>query len=220
MFNISRVGDKNIYLVSSESSEDLARLFMRFQECYESPKFRGKVFSRMEFIKYYESEVSPTNNFSYTTDWAGFNVPDSTIEFVRNNFKDLSEEETELFNMIDSIHKEGKYYVIGAAKDDILSMVHEVCHALYYIDDDYKTTVDGILKTIRQNKFKTHLRSMGYCENVIMDEIHAYLMTREYPSYYQPTKNDKKMIKLLAESTLIQSKLSSTLNKSSNILYV
>ena len=43
----------NIYAVEGTTSSEVARLFLRFQECYESPKFRDKIFTLKEFKKYY-----------------------------------------------------------------------------------------------------------------------------------------------------------------------
>jgi len=40
-----------IHLMIFDNQKELTTTFLRFQEHYESPKFRGKIFSLKEFIK-------------------------------------------------------------------------------------------------------------------------------------------------------------------------
>ena len=69
-------------------------------------------------------------------------------------------------------------YIIGVGNMTDDTFNHEVCHGLYYTDIEYKTIVDSQTKIIPENYyniFKQNLLDMGYTENVIDDEIQAYL---------------------------------------------
>lgn len=161
---------KNIILVESDKSSDLAKVFLRFQEFYESPKFRNTIFSLNEYRLWY----SKTNGaFTYYDDWSGFNIPgEVTIPFRTGLFDHLSPEEKELLDKIP--HRLEKYYIIGISKDkDVYN--HELCHALYYTNSKYKQEVDKILKKYDLSKLSQFLRELGYHESVILDECHAYL---------------------------------------------
>lgn len=84
----------NVYQVHFDKQSQLASTFLRFQEFYESPKFRGRTFTRAEFEEYYTQEHG---SFSYLEDWAGFNLPSDVLHpFLNGDFDPLSDEEVSL----------------------------------------------------------------------------------------------------------------------------
>ena len=56
---------KDIFHLKFNSQQELAETFLRFQEHYESPKYRGKVFTLGEFRKWY---TDVHGSFSYYQD--------------------------------------------------------------------------------------------------------------------------------------------------------
>lgn len=55
---------------------------------------------------------------------------------------------------------------------------HEVCHALYHTDKNYKKQMDALTHGLPKkyyNVFASNLTQMGYTTKVINDEIQAYL---------------------------------------------
>ncbi|HVY01919.1 MAG TPA: hypothetical protein VHA12_04110, partial [Candidatus Nanoarchaeia archaeon] len=87
----------NIFHIQFSTRLLLTSTFLRFQEHYESPKFRGKIFSLEEYKKWYISN-SPkgkeTGKFTYYEDWSGFNIPGHVLEpFFQGKFDPLSLEE-------------------------------------------------------------------------------------------------------------------------------
>jgi len=64
-------------------------------------------------------------------------------------------------------------------------MGHELAHALYYVDDEYRHEVDTILRSVDleplKNFLTTHPEYGNYHAAVLDDECHAYLSqtTRE-----------------------------------------
>ena len=179
---------KRIFLVTIEDSYDLAMTFCRLQEYYESPfkQIRGKTFSMDEFQRLYAKELG-NGIFTYPADWAGFNVPGDVVDdFMSVTFDDWGNEYDFVIEDIhwkitdehESYNEIYPYYLIGAEPKDQATINHEICHALYYLDREYKDRVDTILKDLDEsllNDFKYQLLNKGYSKRVLIDEINAYI---------------------------------------------
>lgn len=156
--------------------KSLAMAFCRFQEHYENPKFRNQVFTLGQLREWY---CQHRGAWTYYDDWNGFNFPSHILEpFKAGMFDPLSKAEVELFNALRYIP--GKFYVIGTHEGDDSSdtLKHERLHALYYINVAYKREIDECLKYIfpaKLSPLRNHLRELGYHEDVIDDEVQAYL---------------------------------------------
>jgi hypothetical protein len=193
-----------IYLCKIEDMYDLAMTFCRVQEFYESPfkQIRGHRFTLVELMATYAK--GNNGSFSYPLDWGGFNLKGSTI-------KELFNLGIDDFNIYDSIIKKihdkiinevgsSQYYLMGADNNK-LTIEHELCHAFYFIEKNYKKTVDDILiqlSTSTYKKIKNALLDMGYCRDVIQDEIQAYL-TIDYHTFKKRIKFTSKEIKDLTQ---------------------
>lgn len=164
---------KNIWLISFDTQEDLALTFLRFQEYYESPRFKGQVFSLDDFKEWYSSQHG--GEFSYVDDWSGFNVPSWVMKpFIDGAFDPLSDLEKALIGMLKD--KRDPFYLIGT-NDSLDALEHEICHALFYVDAAYR---DSVTATIEHNREKLRevfdkMTELGYHESVAVDEVHAYL---------------------------------------------
>ena len=104
-----------------------AKSFMRLQEFYESPlsnengPIKRRHFSRDEFKKAYAQSTGTGTGygeFSYYTDWNGFNIPgnvvDEWLELFEPDFM-----ETYLAEAIRANRRpDGNYYVIGTPRAD------------------------------------------------------------------------------------------------------
>lgn len=174
-----------IFLLEFDSSVEAAKTFLRFQEHYESPEFKGKIFSLKDYIKWYKTQTD-NGKFTYYYDWSGFNIPSWVLEpFKKNYFRDLSTREKALLKMFEN--ETGGYYIIGVQKGKADDLKHEIMHGLYYINPDYKKTVDIILadqKSLPSNNLTEIydvIEKAGYHGDVLHDEVHAYLVTcQEY----------------------------------------
>jgi hypothetical protein len=120
-------------------------------------------------------------NFTYYSDWAGFNIPSSVLfPFKQGKFKNLTKDEKNFLHLFEKMT--GNFYIIGSyGKNDRSVEVfnHELAHAFYFLNKKYKEKVDRFLK---QNigslrKFEDTLLTMGYCKEVVLDELNAYLST-------------------------------------------
>jgi hypothetical protein len=175
----TKLTDK-IHLLTFETQRDITSTFLRFQEYYESPKFKGKPFSLNEFKKWYTA-TSPngikTGKFSYYSDWNGFNIPSYVLKpFYDGKFNPLSKLENKILNLFKD--EVGAYYIIGIHKkikkiNNFLK--HETAHGLFYTNDNYKNEVTRTLSKFNINPIKEELKSRaGYNEAVLQDEVHAY----------------------------------------------
>lgn len=184
---------KNIFHVEANSQYELTSTFLRPQEFYESPfkDIRGKVFSLEYFMDRYAKEYG---NFTYTTDWSGFNIPDYSLRAFFASFSELYDEllikEIKLKTLLqNSLKSNDSFYVIGTFKSDHPSTIdHELAHAFYYLNPEYKIKVDSVLAVMaaKYPKVYAHMRKkmkdVGYGKNVIDDEIQAHLAV-ETPKY-------------------------------------
>jgi hypothetical protein len=163
-----------IFLVSFPDQHTACSTMMRFQEHYESPRFRGKVFTREDYEDWYATE---RGKFTYYEDWSGFNLPSRVLNaFKKGAFDPLTEKEKALLKLVGSRAK-GDSYVIGCIKGDAQTLAHECVHGLFAIFPKYRKDV---LVTIARHPtalLRKKLGRMGYHPDVFDDEINAYLLT-------------------------------------------
>lgn len=164
---------QQIIQVICEDQLALTSLFLRFQEHYESPKFRGKIFTLGQFRDWYARE---NGGFTYHTDWNGFNIPSYVLEpFIKGLFDPLTDEERQFLDLFKD--RTDKYYIIGTHEDASGTLDHEVCHGLYYINSEYQKEVDQVLFEMGDLliPLKQWLLKSGYAVEVLEDECHAYV---------------------------------------------
>jgi len=180
--------NEKIYLLSAQTQYEVAMAFMRFQEFYESPykEIRGKYFTHEKYMDLYAKE---TGNFTYTSDWLGFNIPSHIYEESLARFGlDTWIKENELIDLVGQMaHHYGskKYYIIGACETDgaLHTSQHEIAHALWYLYPKYKKEQlenIGRLAARTRNKISDSLLDGGYVAAVVPDETQAYLSTSPY----------------------------------------
>jgi hypothetical protein len=203
----------NIFLCTLNHPYDLSMLFCRAQEFYESPykEIRGKHFEMLYFMELY-SKRSGNNSFTYAEDWAGFNLKGTNLEELYNSpIPDLNIYDITLKKIHEKIVKKiGTHYsLIGAVEGDSQTIEHELCHAFYHINSEYKKNVRRIVKELLPTSYKKlikFLENLGYCKQVMQDEIQAYLtvdktMLHETIKFNKrETKNLEKVIPKLKEN--------------------
>lgn len=185
-----------IFLAEFDSQYDLAMLFLRYQEYYESanPKFKGKMFTLVDFMEWYASKHEGV--FTYPSDWAGFNVPDWVINDVSHRIPDFNKYDLEMRSIVSNIKTKlssrrktyassnaGKFYLIGAVKGQWDIIDHEIAHGLYYLNESYRKEMDSLVKKMPENEkaeMFDYLKKLGYAKKVWKDETQAYLSTGEY----------------------------------------
>jgi len=168
---------KGIYLVQFNSQKNMAETFLRFQEHYESPQFMGQIFTHEQFKKWY---IKIKGKFSYYEDWDGFNLPSSALNpFKKGKFNPLTKNEKKLLALFKNTR--GDFYIIAYHGGGHHLLGHELAHALFYTNKEYKKKVLKILKKYNLRKIRKELLSIGgYEKHVIDDEIQAYAVSLSY----------------------------------------
>ncbi len=188
----------------------MSSTFIRPQEFYESPfeNIRGKYFTLDTIM----DEYARANRgiMSYFQDWAGFNIPGHILEdfYFRYQFH-LSEKEKWLMSNL-PLHGRKKFYAIGTGPGDDSALRHEIAHALYYLDAEYKARMDEKIAEIPEEitkKIFKWLDKRGYDRTVFKDEFQAYLIESKDPdqfhSYHRvdPPKEHQWFVDFYAETT-------------------
>ena len=170
---VTAIKDK-VVLVEIDDPVKLAMTFLRFQEFYENPKFKGKIFTLGQFRDWYSRKHG---GFTYAQDWAGFNMPSSAlIPFIRGQFDPLTPDETTLLDLFK--HRSDQFYIIGVssgeAKEDALE--HELTHAQFYLNEPYRQEVTEYI-TQHRAKFGKIFEYVAkhYHPDVHLDEVNAYV---------------------------------------------
>jgi len=175
LMKVSKI-TSNIIHVNFDTKKELAETFCRFQEHYESPEFRGKVFTLGQYREWYCGYYGA---WTYYTDWSGFNIPDwALVPFKEGLFDPLSEKEQILADMFR--YRTGKFYVIGTFGELQEALDHEICHAFYYLDEGYRGRIDELISRMREQTsgwqgLEQFLIDKGYASGMIDDEMQAYL---------------------------------------------
>lgn len=183
IWNIKEIKER-VYLVEAKDQYNIASMFMRPQEYYESPypSIRDNYFSVEQYMDRYAQE---TGSFTYFSDWDGFNIPSShVINFFKRFKYDLTYKERILQDMILSqigkFNYDDLFYLIGVVKGKKKVINHEIAHAYYYLNNEYSKKMDEMLDKIDISRYETawySLVDMGYDDIKVADEMQAYLST-------------------------------------------
>jgi len=196
-FNLHKIADR-LYCVEMPSMYDLSMLFVRYQEYYESPnpEVRNKAYDLELYKRWYATSkqrryvLGSDNSFSYTLDFAGFNVPSHVLTDILLDFKYYGSLNVydylmkRIYNtIIADIGGEYPFYLIGTQKMKSDVLKHEIAHGFYHLIPEYKETMDNLINTIltpsKIKKFKKSLVQYHYTEEVMYDEMQAYLSTEK-----------------------------------------
>jgi hypothetical protein len=183
---------KGVIHVIYNAQLTLTKAFMRLQEFYESPlgdhngNFQGRYFTRDDFKKAYAESCGTTTkwgDFSYYTDWNGFNVPGHIVDDFMDKFShDIDFMEEYLFDAIrENRPTDGSpYCVIGTWLGDEDCIDHELAHAMWYLHPEYRNGAAFLAGGFEDDFVKAvfdQLEEDGYARSVRRDEMNAYLAT-------------------------------------------
>lgn len=181
----------NIFLLEFKEEYDMTMFFLRYQEYYESPspKFRGKTWKILDFMRYY-SFAFGKGAFTYPIDWSGFNIPDYVISNVRERgIPDPNDYDKVMWSVYQSCKKRAKgnkFYIIGVVKGND-ALEHEIAHGLFYLNPEYKKEMVKLVKQMDPELRKVmdaYLLKVGYTPQVFVDETQANMATTGDFTYY------------------------------------
>jgi hypothetical protein len=184
----------DIVVFCYDNPAELCISFARMQEFYESALtgINAHYFTLEDFIIRYCSAENPAMKtkkerfrFRYIEDFYAFNLYSNVIRKWLEVFgDDVSPREQLILNEIKPLLESGKdFAVLGIHEGNNLGRIcypHEIAHAFYFLDKKYKAKMDKLIadlpKKIRK-ACRKEIAHMGYGDNAIQDEIHAYLST-------------------------------------------
>jgi|TARA_Y100000034_G_C6820259_1_gene369342 hypothetical protein len=178
---IKRKGE--IIYISFDSTYKVTSTFMRLQEFNESPskKIRGKYFTLEQFMDEY---AAMTGNFTYCSDWTGFNIPGKVYhKFIKTFSLNLLDKEKKMIDLIEKVTEDGEdnFYLIGTCDDE--DIIHEEAHAFFALSRVYRKTMKKLVCDYkRKNEVARWIQDMGYDKSVVVDETQAYLATTDRES--------------------------------------
>ncbi len=174
---------KNCLLLEFETRKELTLTFCRVEEYYEGkPSVNGKYITLEKFI---DEFMTDDGVIDYFYSWSGFNIPGKYFkEWFGQNASDKTKWEIQLANVVSNkIDMTKPFYVIGALKGADAVISHELAHALYSLNEKYKSAMSTLNLEFRNiqlgeyNKIIKKLKNMGYGDNVAQDELQAYMST-------------------------------------------
>lgn len=163
----------NRLLIEFPTQKEMTLTMFRMSEFSEGKDgIKGKRFSCDEFIDKYSDEEG---NIDYFAFWDGFNIPKSVISQFQSIFQ-CSERERKVIRAIKDLPEDG--YVICIIEGDKMALRHELCHAKWYDDEEYRehtlSIIENMQKSLRKKLTKCLLEA-DYIDDVIDTEIVAYL---------------------------------------------
>jgi hypothetical protein len=168
-----------VLLLEYPTRRDLTLAMCRIEEFYESPHdhIRNNVFTMDQFITTY---ADVNGKINYFNEWSGFNVPK---EYVDRFFKEFTIiRESEAIIKSHWARNEYRYLIAVQHGDDPATLAHELAHAKFNLDTDFRQNMVKFVVSIDQailRVLKKDLIDENYADNttLLIDEIQAYLLT-------------------------------------------
>ena len=166
-------------LLQYKTVPDLVRSFFRLAEYYEGNRYskRNKQVTLVDFLDQWMDRDGDVDYFKF---WDGFNITDKAFKSWLKSAQPLSAAEQVTVDAIQqAIKGMKKFSIIGVGNNDADTLKHELFHAKYYLDADFKSSVDQLLKdhesdpAIKAIK-KVLINKLDYVDHV-EEEIGAYL---------------------------------------------
>ena len=157
MFQLKKI-TKGIYFLSFNDHVDLVSHFMRFQEIYESPnpKFQNKPFQMADFQRWYIKDANQRFDYTYYSDWGGFNLPLTVITEFYDKLVDKNDHDhmmMQIANYIIRDHGSDGCYLIGAKEGKVSTMRHEIAHGLWFTNSKYRDEMEDHIFNLKENKY-------------------------------------------------------------------
>jgi len=165
-----------LHLIFSSQKEMTVTMF-RPQEYYEcgSKQVRNKTFTFEDFLDFYAEEDGAVDYFEKVQ---GFNIPSDSLEDFFHKF-DLSRREKKLYKITRKFISK-PYYVLATKEGDATTLDHELAHAQYYLNSEYRIQAQSLIRNMRadlRRQIMQCLKDKGYDKSVIDDEINAFMST-------------------------------------------
>lgn len=172
-----------IVILKFKNQYEMNMSMMRAEEFSENSKIRGKILDLEPFMDTMASQQED-GNFHYTNEVLGTNMDWHTLcRFNLHALGVLTERERRVFASLECFRYCPNFCIISVFKyDEILK--HELAHALYFMDEEYKDKSDELSSSLSPTcvrKITEWLRSKSYHRSAYMDEFQAFLSSDSRP---------------------------------------
>lgn len=181
-FNVRRICDKGLWLITTGDALELGMLFWRYQEFYESPnpEFVNRTFLLIDYVKWFCKNKN--NNFTYFNDYAAFNIPGVSLDYALSlDWQDMNKHDYTMLKIVNEIkkHSPENYYIVGAKRQQAADRDHEIAHGLFYLFPVYQEQMKRLVDGLGTDKWELfdYLKAEGYSDHVLVDEAQAYMAT-------------------------------------------
>lgn len=181
------------FLITTKEQYDLAMLFVRCEEYYESPyeDINRKHFQLVELMHRYVYDTSDRKPlfdrrgekvgklFTYPHLWTGFNIPGDVILECLAGAPDRNMYDAEMLRIIDRIHEVTKrFYLIGVVDGDQDTFEHELAHVFFATEPKYRRAMTKLVDKLPiKGLIFNILRKEKYGPDHMIDEAQAYMAT-------------------------------------------
>ena len=176
----------HIWAVRATERNTRALMFMRAQEYYESSfdEIIGKQFKVSRFVDIYKQHYGK-QEFTYGSDWAGFNIPSTVLEECMFNVPEdeINNWDKLMISVINTIKEQESghnYYLLGVDELDNSLLEHEFAHAMWFTLPEYKAEMSKMNEEcdpiVKDMMYKC-ITEYGYADHVLPDEMQAYMST-------------------------------------------
>jgi hypothetical protein len=162
---------KTLILVFDDT-RDMAYCMKQYAEHYENPVFMGTYPSSPAIDTWCMTE----HNTPYHKMYSGFNFPTSVIrDWDKYRRSNAILREPWHVKLAQEVVDKGYTYLVAARSGDGGTLAHELAHAVYFMNYEYKQKVSKIIKRSVIYKYLPQLSKVGYDKKVWIDEANAYL---------------------------------------------
>ena len=160
-------------LLTFKSIPDLTRCFFRLSEFANSEQ-------NVDMVDFLDQWIDREGQADYFKFWDGFNITDQRFESWVKKTRGFSQAEQVLIDIVKNKKPNTqKWCVLGITTDDPATRTHELFHAKYYLDAEFKHKVDQLKAEFKRDSAykvmaKTLKQRLDYIKN-IDEEIAAYL---------------------------------------------
>ena len=177
-----------VYHATFDDAYSLCMTILRIHEHSENPIFKNKNFTYEQYMDWYSKEHGK-GHFTFDKDYLGFSVNSSSFRHFVKNFakKDWTEKEKkyieDVMNLVgkEDFARKKRFCVINSfEKKKSTVFKHELAHAIYYVDSNYKIAANKFFKSLKQDfrkKIISIVKGDGYPDDQVSDEINARLST-------------------------------------------
>ena len=157
--------------VRFEHSRTMCIALQRLCHFYEVPGWIGKDIKWDEMDQFYIKNHG--DKYWWANRYAGANLPDFVFKAFENN-DDLTGAEKKIMKIVSK--EKGPYYVAATAENCLMVRDHELAHAMWYLDEEYRDKATKIVDKYwdKCSILVSHL-SQHYDGAVLKDEVHAYV---------------------------------------------